>query len=606
MKLPLTAWPGRTPVSDVDFWRTWLACACVNPLSIENYAMQLVQHRVDAERCSELTERDLIGLGMSLLDAELCVRYAREQAMWDQFSRQPPFAADTANVIDVRLGSTSFGFFFLSSLSSHRCCGSRFGPVQMIPLQAECTPAPTQPTKKRSHVASSTADDFKPPLPLADLAAAMRSNASSVGISSSSSSNSSTQSTSFHAASQPLPVPQQQTTGAFNGMAGFQPLVPQLHPMFGSSPPQQQQLLPQPQQQQQLFGSPPVAADQEHVPVIVMVDEPSDPIMSARSAHVYTLRIRGPHIEKVTVFTETEACDKTSDGVLVESSTAQPASNDASSVLLHVRLRFKAHRLQVRRAVFECVVKMNAADPVGTTIVVRSSPFIVCSHITSQRQQALERLDAARTRATVGALQDRILQLYRECTFARQLTQRDLLFLRETAAQQAGAEGAGAAVTDATLVNVVAFWEWLRKAIKLLVRLRPYWETGVIAGFIGRNDAVDLLANQPDGTCVVRFSSSVPKAFAVTCKIGGAISNKMIDKTAAGDWKLFTSSLRSFSGNLANVVDIHGRTVPLEYAFPPIPSVAEPPTPKQNDDLGYDETRSVNELVNAMRSANLN
>jgi hypothetical protein len=469
----------------------------------------------------------------------------------------------------------------------------------MVPLQAECTPAPTQPTKKRSHFASSAADDFKPPLPLADLAAAMRSNASSVGmISSSSSSNSSTQSTSFHATSQPLPVPQQQTTtGAFDGMAGFQPLVLQLQPMFGSSPPQQQL---------QLFGSPPLAADQEHVPVIVMVDEPSDPIMSARSAHVYTLRIRGPHIEKVTVFTETEACDKTSDGVLVESSTAQPASNDASSVLLHVRLRFKAHRLQVRRAVFECVVKMNAADPVGTTIVVRSSPFIVCSHITSQRQQALERLDAARTRATVGALQDRILQLYRECSFARQLTQRDLMFLRETAAQQAGAEGAGPAVTDATLVSVVAFWEWLRKAIKLLVRLRPYWETGVIAGFIGRNDAVDLLANQPDGTCVVRFSSSVPKAFAVTCKIGGAISNKMIDKTAAGDWKLFTSSLRSFSGNLANVVDIHGRTVPLEYAFPPIPSVAEPPTPKQNDDLGYDETRSVNELVNAMRSANLN
>jgi hypothetical protein len=104
-------------VSDVDFWRTWLAGACVNPLSIENYAMQLAQHRVDAERCSELTERDLIGLGMSLLDAELCVRYAREQAMWDQFSRQPPFAADTVNVIDVRFGWVSTSVFFFPSSS---------------------------------------------------------------------------------------------------------------------------------------------------------------------------------------------------------------------------------------------------------------------------------------------------------------------------------------------------------------------------------------------------------------------------------------------------------------------------------------------------------
>jgi hypothetical protein len=101
-------------MSDVDAWRTWLAGACVNPLAIEHYATQLTQHRVSPDRCAELTEADLIAVGMSLLDAELCVQHAREQSLWDgdQFGQQQQQQQQQqqhqqqqeafGNVIDVR------------------------------------------------------------------------------------------------------------------------------------------------------------------------------------------------------------------------------------------------------------------------------------------------------------------------------------------------------------------------------------------------------------------------------------------------------------------------------------------------------------------------
>lgn len=370
--------------------------------------------------------------------------------------------------------------------------------------------------------------------------------------------------------------------GSYPGVMDFQPLTPQLQPIFGASL---------------------SAVTAPHYNAAV-VDEPADPVMSARSAQVFTLHISGPHIDKVTVFTENDGGVKSSEGVLVESSTAQPGrGEDGDCIVLQVRLRFKAQRLQVRRAVFECLVKAHAADPNTVLLEARSAPFIVCSHITSQRPLAIKRLEATRARISVGALHERILELYAECNFVRQLVARDLTFLREAAVQTAGADGNA---TDAMLFDAKPFWVWLRKALKLLQALRPYWESGAIAGFVGRNEAVEMLAEQPDGTCVVRFSSTVPKAFAVTCNIGGAISNKMIDKTAAGDWKLFTSSLRSFSGNLSAVVDIFGRAVPFSIAFPPICDVETPPTPKPEDGGGYDETRSVNELVKDLRKATLN
>jgi hypothetical protein len=378
---------------------------------------------------------------------------------------------------------------------------------------------------------------------------------------------------------------------SFGGVIDFQPLSPQLQPMFGGAA--------------STASAPAGAAvaPQQHYSAAV-VDEPSDPVMSARSAQVFTLRIFGPHIDKVAVFTENEGGVKSSDGVLVESSTAQPGrGDDGECIVLQVRLRFKAQRLQVRRAVFECLVKSHPADPNGVLIETRSAPFIVCSHITSQRALAVKRLDATRARISVGVLHERIMENYLECGFTRTLVMRDLAFLRDTAIQTAGVDSSA---TDAVLFDSKAFWVWLRKALKLLQALKPYWESGAIAGFVGRNEAVEMLTNQPDGTCVVRFSSSVPKAFAVTCNIGGAISNKMIDKTAAGDWKLFTSSLRSFSGNLSAVVDIYGRAVPFDVAFPPIRDNEQPPTPKQEDGGGYDETRSVNELVNDLRKATLN
>jgi hypothetical protein len=335
-----------------------------------------------------------------------------------------------------------------------------------------------------------------------------------------------------------------------------------------------------------------------------VVDEPSDPVMSARSAQVFTLHISGPHIDKVTVFTENEAASSRPRAC----SSSRPRRSLAAATMANV-LYFRC-ACASRRSDCRCdalcssaLSRAHAADPNTVLLEARSAPFIVCSHITSQRPLAVKRLEATRARISVGVLHERILELYAECNFVRQLVARDLTFLREAAVQTAGADGNA---TDAMLFDAKPFWVWLRKALKLLQALRPYWESGAIAGFVGRNEAVEMLAEQPDGTCVVRFSSTVPKAFAVTCNIGGAISNKMIDKTAAGDWKLFTSSLRSFSGNLSAVVDIFGRAVPFSIAFPPICDVETPPTPKPEDGGGYDETRSVNELVKDLRKATLN
>ena len=90
----------------------------------------------------------------------------------------------------------------------------------------------------------------------------------------------------------------------------------------------------------------------------------------------------------------------------------------------------------------------------------------------------------------------------------------------------------------------------------------------------------------------------------MTCKIDGAVSNKMIDKTTSKDWQLFTSSLRSFSGNLHSVITAHGEPVSFERAFPPLDSEARRTAGGQ--DAGYDETVTVNELVKGVRSLTTN
>ena len=124
--------------------------------------------------------------------------------------------------------------------------------------------------------------------------------------------------------------------------------------------------------------------------------------------------------------------------------------------------------------------------------------FIVCSHITSQRAAALERLEQARARTTVGALRDRIVREYGSRGFARHITDKNVDFLVDTAATMAGATAA--ADDDDTLADSKPFWSWLNKALKLLVILQPYWDSGAIAGFVSRTDAIALLADKHDGT----------------------------------------------------------------------------------------------------------
>ena len=67
---------------------------------------------------------------------------------------------------------------------------------------------------------------------------------------------------------------------------------------------------------------------------------------------------------------------------------------------------------------------------------------------------------------------------------------------------------------DALVIDTSRFWKWFDKAMKQCKRLQSYWDRGAICGFISRVDAEEALASCADGTCIVRLSESVPKAFA--------------------------------------------------------------------------------------------
>ena len=72
----------------------------------------------------------------------------------------------------------------------------------------------------------------------------------------------------------------------------------------------------------------------------------------------------------------------------------------------------------------------------------------------------------------------------------------------------------------------------------------------------------------------------------MTVLSAGQISNKMIDKSASGDWELFVSSLKTFSGNIANVVTARGAVLAIDVAFPPQPRITS-----ADDGLRSEEVR---------------
>lgn len=66
-----------------------------------------------------------------------------------------------------------------------------------------------------------------------------------------------------------------------------------------------------------------------------------------------------------------------------------------------------------------------------------------------------------------------------------------------------------------------SFWDWFGKIlhkIRYQRHISSLWCNGCILGFVGREDAVAYLANQPVGTFLVRFSESKPGHFAISYK----------------------------------------------------------------------------------------
>lgn len=61
------------------------------------------------------------------------------------------------------------------------------------------------------------------------------------------------------------------------------------------------------------------------------------------------------------------------------------------------------------------------------------------------------------------------------------------------------------------------FWKWFGKVSKQihLQKNLPLWVKGVIFGFVTKKDSQELLKNESDGCCVIRFSDKNPGQFAI-------------------------------------------------------------------------------------------
>jgi len=335
-------------------------------------------------------------------------------------------------------------------------------------------------------------------------------------------------------------------------------------------------------------------------PSVVVESQPHDPIYSGRSSQSFVLATSCVRrVLRVDVNLEAENGERVADGVVVEQTTIAPR-DAAGACKVQLRLRLKSQRLQIRRCAFSLTVQRIDGDAASDTVTIkcRSAAFIVCSHITSQRDAAETRLRDALKRSTLGTLTEQISQKYALFGFSRSLHPNDIEFLRAVAMRAAHETGPA---HDALVIDTSRFWKWFDKAMKQCKRLQSYWDRGAICGFISRVDAEEALASCADGTCIVRLSESVPKAFAVTVLSAGQISNKMIDKSASGDWELFVSSLKTFSGNIANVVTARGAVLAIDVAFPPQPRITSADDGLRSEEGGYDETATVKELVSSLR-----
>ena len=132
----------------------------------------------------------------------------------------------------------------------------------------------------------------------------------------------------------------------------------------------------------------------------------------------------------------------------------------------------------------------------------------------------------------------------------RALTAAELAYLgakacapSSTVKADATAEKATAAAATNTS-NVIAasswetFWGFFGACMEKLRHQRnltPMWQRGLVMGFGTKADAARVLAGQPDGAFVVRFSDTFPGVFAADFVFGGAVHHVLIrDHDASG------------------------------------------------------------------------
>ena len=78
--------------------------------------------------------------------------------------------------------------------------------------------------------------------------------------------------------------------------------------------------------------------------------------------------------------------------------------------------------------------------------------------------------------------------------------------------------------------DYASFWIWFGKTIKKLRYQRhilPLWQTGLIHGFLSREDVHEVLKDQEPGTFLVRFSERHSGQFAVAYRIDGNVNERV-------------------------------------------------------------------------------
>jgi len=227
------------------------------------------------------------------------------------------------------------------------------------------------------------------------------------------------------------------------------------------------------------------------------------------------------------------------------------AVDTAGAIHVHVRVRMTAQRLNIRFLRFSCQTIDTAAAGKPLTLSCQTAPFVVCSHITSQRATAQLKLRSNGGGVTPSTLRSQIRQHFIATNkFSRILGDSDLSFLCDVAVQSAPRNGATTLQQHASggmVVTGEAYWAWLDRVVALLTRFTTLFDNYALMMFVTRaqavallqqtdtaNHAIALLDNTPDADSLSGSEPRLALAFVSDLGEPGQVEYKIVDKSVNG------------------------------------------------------------------------